>query len=138
MKALLSRKKPYNKFKNHKVKNILGAFDSKLEYKHYLLLKAKEQKGEISHLARQVRIKLGKAKECKVYYIADFVFFDNIADIWVVMDSKGVETDAFKIKLKWLLDSYSSFRFDLAFNGGVRTYYPYNEANPQLIALDKN
>ena len=138
MKVLLSRKKPYNKFKNHKVKNILGAFDSKLEYKHFLLLKAREQKGEISHLARQVRIKLGKAKECKVYYIADFVFFDNLPNIWVVMDSKGVETDAFKIKLKWLLDSYSNFRFDLAFNGGVRTYYPYNEANPDLIALDKN
>ena len=138
MKALLLRKKPYNKFKNHKVKSLLGAFDSKLEYKHYLLLKAKEQKGEISHLARQVRIKLGKAKECKVYYIADFVFFDNIAEIWVVMDSKGVETDAFKIKLKWLLDSYSNFRFDLAFNGGLRTYYPYTESNPDLIALDKN
>ena len=138
MKALLLQKKTYNKFKNHKVKNILGAFDSKLEYKHYLLLKAREQKGEISHLARQVRIKLGKAKECKVYYIADFVFFDNIANIWVVMDSKGVETDAFKIKLKWLLDSYSNFRFDLSFNGGVRTYYPYNEGNPQLIKLDKN
>lgn len=136
MKALLSRKKPYNKFKNHKVKNILGAFDSKLEYKHYLLLKTKEQKGEISHLARQVRIKLGK--DCKVYYIADFVFFDNIAEIWVVMDSKGVETDAFKIKLKWLLDSYSNFRFDLAFNGGLRTYSPYNEANPELIKTDKN
>lgn len=138
MKALLSQKKPYNKFKNHKVKNILGAFDSKLEYKHFLLLKAKEQKGEISHLARQVRIKLGKAKECKAHYIADFVFFDNLANIWVVMDSKGVETDAFKIKLKWLLDSYSNFRFDLAFNGGLRTYYPYNESNPDLIALDKN
>ena len=138
MKVLLSRKKPYNKFKNDKVKNILGAFDSKLEYKHYLLLKAKEQKGEISHLARQVRIKLGKAKECKVYYIADFVFFDNLANIWVVMDSKGVETDTFKIKLKWLLDSYSNFRFDLAFNGGLRTYYPYTENNPHLIALNKN
>ena len=138
MKALLLRKKPYNKFKNHKVKNILGAFDSKLEYKHYLLLKAKEQKGEISHLARQVRIKLGKAKECKVHYIADFVFFDNLANIWVVMDSKGVETDTFKIKLKWLLDSYSNFRFDLAFNGGLRTYYPYRENNPHLIKLDKN
>ena len=138
MKALFSPKKTYNKFKNHKIKSLLGAFDSKLEYKHYLLLKAKEQKGEISHLARQVRIKLGKAKECKVHYIADFVFFDNIADIWVVMDSKGVETDAFKIKLKWLLDSYSSFRFDLAFNGGLRTHYPYNEGNPQLIKLDRN
>ena len=66
------------------------------------------------------------------------MFFDNIAEIWVVMDSKGVETDAFKIKLKWLLDSYSGFRFDLAFNGGLRTYYPYSERNPELIKLNKN
>ena len=74
MKSRLLHKKAYNKFKNHRVKNILGNFDSKLEYKHFLLLKAKEQKGDISQLKKQVRIKLGNAKECKVYYVADFVY----------------------------------------------------------------
>ena len=48
MKMRLLHKKAYNKFKNHRVKNILGSFDSKLEYKHFLLLKAREQKGEIT------------------------------------------------------------------------------------------
>ena len=133
MKSRLLHKKTYNKFKNHRVKNILGSFDSKLEYNHYLLLKAKEQKGVISHLKRQVRIKLGNAKECKVYYIADFVFYDNIENIWVVMDSKGVATDTFKVKLKWLLDSYSSFRFDLVYNNKLESFYPYDEKNPELI-----
>ena len=132
MKSKLLHKKAYNKFKNHRVKNILGSFDSKLEYKHYLLLKAKEQKGDISHLKRQVRIKLGRSKECKVYYVADFVFYDNIDKIWVVADSKGVATDTFKVKLKWLLDSYSNFRFDLIYNNKLESYYPY-EKNPELI-----
>ena len=131
MNAKLLQKKTYNKFKNHKVKNILGSFDSKLEYKHFLLLKAREQKGEISTLKRQVRIKLGRSKECKIYYIADFVFYDNIEKIWVVMDSKGVDTDTFKVKLKWLFDSYSSFKFDLVYNNKLESFYPYDEKNPK-------
>ena len=133
MKSRLLHKKAYNKFKNHRVKNILGNFASKLEYKHFLLLKAKEQKGDISHLKRQVRIKLGKSKECKVYYIADFVYYDNIDKIWVVMDSKGKPTDTFKVKYKWVLDTYSNFRFDIAYADKLESYYPYDEKNPELI-----
>lgn len=133
MKSKLLHKKTYNKFKNHRVKNILGSFASKLEYKHFLLLKAKEQKGDISHLKKQVRIKLGKCKECKVYYVADFVFYDNINKIWVVMDSKGKPTDTFKVKYKWLLDTYSNFRFDIAYANKIESYYPYDEKNPELI-----
>ena len=133
MKSRLLHKKTYNKFKNKIVKNVFGNFASKLEYKHFLLLKAREQKGEISTLKRQVRIKLGRSKECKVYYVADFVYYDNINKIWVVMDSKGVATDTFKVKLKWLLDSYSHFRFDLVYNNKLESFYPYDEKNPELI-----
>ena len=133
MKSRLLHKKAYNKFKNHRVKNILGNFASKLEYKHYLLLKAKEQKGDISHLKKQVRIKLGRSKECKVYYIADFVYYDNIEKIWVVMDSKGKPTDTFKVKYKWILDCYSGFRFDIAYANKLESFYPYDEKNPELI-----
>ena len=133
MKSRLLHKKAYNKFKNKRVKNNLGNFASKLEYKHYLLLKAKEQKGDISHLKKQVRIKLGNAKECKVYYVADFVFYDNINQIWVVMDSKGKPTDTFKVKYKWVLDCYSGFRFDIAYANKIESFYPYDEKNPELI-----
>ena len=133
MKSRLLHKKAYNKFKNHKVKNILGSFDSKLEYKHFLLLKSREQKGDISHLKRQVRIKLGNTKECKVYYVADFVYYDNINKIWVVMDSKGKATDTFKVKYKWVLDCYSNFRFDIAYANKIESFYPYDEKNPELI-----
>ena len=133
MKSRLLHKKAYNKFKNHRVKNILGSFASKLEYKHYLLLKAREQKGEITTLKRQVRIKLGVAKECKVYYVADFVYYDNLNKIWVVMDSKGKPTDTFKVKYKWVLDTYSNFRFDIAYADKIESFYPYDEKNPELI-----
>ena len=133
MKIRLLHKKAYNKFKNKRVKNNLGNFASKLEYKHYLLLKAKEQKGEINSLKKQVRIKLGKSKECKVYYVADFVFYDNIEKIWVVMDSKGKPTDTFKVKYKWVLDTYSNFRFDIAYANKIESFYPYDEKNPELI-----
>ena len=133
MKSRLLHKKAYNKFKNKRVKNNLGNFASKLEYKHYLLLKAKEQKGEINSLKKQVRIKLGKSKECKVYYVADFVFYDNIEKIWVVMDSKGKPTDTFKVKYKWVLDTYSNFRFDIAYANKLESFYPYDEKNPELI-----
>lgn len=133
MKIRLLHKKAYNKFKNKRVKNNLGNFASKLEYKHYLLLKAKEQKGEINSLKKQVRIKLGKSKECKVYYVADFVFYDNIEKIWVVMDSKGKPTDTFKVKYKWVLDTYSNFRFDIAYANKLESFYPYDEKNPELI-----
>ena len=133
MKSRLLHKKAYNKFKNKRVKNNLGNFASKLEYKHYLLLKAKEQKGDISHLKKQVRIKLGKSKECKVYYVADFVYYDNTNKIWVVMDSKGKPTDTFKVKYKWVLDTYSNFRFDIAYANKLESYYPYDEKNPELI-----
>ena len=133
MKSRLLHKKAYNKSPNHKAKNILGSFDSKLEYKHYLLLKAKEQKGDILHLKKQVRIKLGRSKECKVYYIADFVYYDNINKIWVVMDSKGKPTDTFKVKYKWVLDCYSNFRFDIAYANKIESFYPYDEKNPELI-----
>ena len=133
MKIRLLHKKAYNKFKNKRVKNNLGNFASKLEYKHFLLLNAKEQKGDISHLKKQVRIKLGRSKECKVYYVADFVFYDNIEKIWVVMDSKGKPTDTFKVKYKWVLDTYSNFRFDIAYANKIESYYPYDEKNPELI-----
>ena len=131
MESRLLHKKAYNKFKNKRVKNNLGNFASKLEYKHFLLLKAKEQKGDISHLKKQVRIKLGNSKECKVYYVADFVFYDNINQIWVVMDSKGKPTDTFKVKYKWVLDCYSGFRFDIAYANKIESFYPYDEKNPE-------
>ena len=116
-------------YKNKKVTNNYGKLDSILEVEHYLALK--NRRGVLG-LKRQVRIKLGKSKECKVHYIADFVYYDNFKKTLVVFDSKGYQTDVFKLKLKWLLDSYSGFEFHLAYKNKIEIFKPYSEANPEL------
>lgn len=118
-----------NKYKNKKVTNKYGKFGSILEFEHYLALK--NRRGVLG-LKRQVRIKLGKSKDCKVHYIADFVYYDNFKKTLVVFDSKGYQTDVFKLKLKWLLDSYSGFEFHLAYENKIEIFKPYSENNPEL------
>ena len=49
-------------------------------------------------------IKRGRVIERPCYYIADFVYTENGAT--VVEDTKGVKTDAYKIKKKLLLERY--------------------------------
>lgn len=118
-----------SKYKNKKVTNTYGKFDSILEFEHYLALK--NRRGVLG-LKRQVRIKLGKSKDCKVHYIADFVYYDSFKKTLIVFDSKGYQTDAFKLKLKWLLDSYSGFEFHLAYKNKIEIFKPYSENNPEL------
>lgn len=117
----------FSKYKNKRVVNSLGSFDSMLEFKHYETLLLRERAGEIKSLARQVSIKLGINDKCRIAYRADFVFFDVKQGEWVVFDSKGFETDVFKLKKSWLLDSYSNFRFEIAFKSRVETLHPYNK-----------
>lgn len=119
-----------SKYKNKRVTTKDGNFASILEYQHYLALK--NRRGVLG-LKRQVRIKLGKSKDCKVHYIADFVYYDNFKKTLVVFDSKGYQTDTFKVKLKWLLDSYSGFEFHLAYKNKIEIFKPYSENNPELV-----
>lgn len=123
----------FNKYKNQKVKTSAGTFDSKLELKHYNELVLLQKAKRISYLNKQVRIKLGK--NAKVYYIADFVYFDNVKNELVIADSKGIETDTFKVKLKWLLDTYSNFRFELIKRNDKKILYPYNDTNADFKAF---
>lgn len=103
-----------SKYRNSKVKIGDLKFDSRLEANDFLFLKREQELGNIHSLARQVKIELTqnatKHKE-KVFYIADFVFFDKAQNSWIVWDSKGFPTDAYKIKKKWLLDKYRGFIF---------------------------
>lgn len=102
------------KYNNNKVKIGGLTFDSKLESEHYLILTNRLRRGEIRDLARQARIQLtlnAEKHKDKVHYIADFVFFDLALDKWVVWDSKGMPTEAYKIKRKWLLDTFCGFVF---------------------------
>ena len=118
-----------SKYKNTKIETKDGKFDSKLEYEHFIALKNRRN---VLGLKRQVRIKLGKSESCKVHYIADFVYYDTIKNITIIFDSKGFQTDVFKLKLKWLLDSYSGFEFHLAYKNKVEIFKPYSENNPEI------
>lgn len=113
------------KYRNSKVRIGSLTFDSKLESEHYMLLKNRLIRGEIRDLARQVKIELtqnaDKHKD-KVHYVADFVFFDLELNQWIVWDSKGMPTDAYKIKRKWLLDVYCGFEFIEVTRGGEKKY----------------
>lgn len=126
----------FNKYKNQKVKTSVGTFDSKLELKHYNELVLREKAKQINQLKRQVRIKLGK--NAKVHYVADFVFFDLSLGEWVIVDSKGFQTEAFKLKLKWLLDTYSNFRFELWKNKNREVFYPFDENNADFYEFIRN
>lgn len=121
------RNRAYSKFGNVKINTPSGVFDSRLEYKEFLDLNLLEKAGKISNLQRQVRIKLGRSEKCKVHYIADFVYFDNEKSVWVIHDTKGFETPEFKLKLKWLLDTYTSFIFRVSFKCEIKEYLPFNE-----------
>lgn len=104
------------------------AFDSKKEASRYAELCLLEKAGKIRKLRRQVKYvlipaqyeeyervseKTGKKlknghklleRECA--YIADFVYFDCALDCEIVEDTKGVRTEAYKIKRKLLLQKF--------------------------------
>lgn len=90
-----------------------------------MILTNRLKRGEITDLARQVKIELTQNAEKhkdKVHYIADFVFFDKNLNQWIVWDSKGMPTDAYKIKRKWLLDAYCGFGFIEVTRGGEKKF----------------
>ena len=95
-------------------------FDSKHEAEIYIQLRQKEKLGLIHDLQLQVEFelipaqrapstftkrgkeKLGKVKERKCSYYADFCYKDA-DDNWRVLDAKGVRTESYKIKKKLML-----------------------------------
>lgn len=117
----------YSKYRNRKVVNRFGEFDSKHEYERFLILRELEATGYISGLKRQVEYilipdqyaestetfkkgpnkglkKPGRLLERKCSYIADFVYSE--AGETVVEDAKGFRTPDYIIKRKLLLFVY--------------------------------
>ena len=79
-------------------------FDSKAEFIRWCELRLLERAGKISDLQRQVKYELiPKQKgERACTYLADFVYKDSDGNT-VVEDTKGVRTDAYRIKRKLML-----------------------------------
>lgn len=81
-------------------------FDSKREAARWVLLKAREKDGEITDLRRQVRFPLyapavGQGAWVQVSeYKADFTY--QVAGVFTVEDAKGLRTQMYALKAKWL------------------------------------
>lgn len=116
-----------SKYGSHKVTINGITFDSRKEAVRYQELKLLERAGKISDLRLQVKFRLipeqrelnneiyakGKKKGCfkpgklierECSYIADFVYAQN--GNYVVEDTKGFRTEAYKIKRKLMLYNY--------------------------------
>lgn len=99
-----------SKYYNQKITVDGITFDSKKEYRRYRELCLMERAGEIDNLERQVKFELiptqkknGKVVERACSYVADFVYNENGEQ--VVEDTKGIRTEAYKIKrkmMRWL------------------------------------
>lgn len=98
------------KYHNKKIKTEDGTFDSKFEYEEWCRLKLLERGGIISNLMRQVpyilistiRTTAGTLKQ--ITYYADFVYEEN--GIVCMVDTKGFETEIYKIKKRLLINQY--------------------------------
>lgn len=81
-------------------------FDSIKEKNRYIELKLLERAGLIKNLKLQYEFELqpafilNKKKIRKISYIADFYYFDNELNDYIVEDTKGMRTDVYKIKKK--------------------------------------
>lgn len=106
-----------NKYNNKKLENIDGKFDSKREYQEWLRLKLLEKAGLISRLERQKEFQLIPTIRTetetlrRTSYFADFFYFDNNKNVWVVNDTKGYKTDVYQIKKKLMVWLYPNIVF---------------------------
>ena len=105
------------KYHNTKIKTPDGTFDSKKEYAEWKKLKLLEQAGIISNLERQKEFQLiptistteGTLRRCS--YFADFFYFDKTLNCWAVRDTKGFQTETYKLKKRLMLWLYPEIVF---------------------------
>lgn len=99
-----------NKYRNTKINAPDGTFDSKYEYEEWCRLKLLERAGIIKNLRRQVQFSLIPTIRTTeetlrgISYFADFVYEEN--GVMHIVDTKGFETDAYKIKKRLLINQY--------------------------------
>lgn len=95
-----------NKYKNKKVIYNGIKFDSIKEKNRYMQLLYLEKAGLIKDIKLQYEFELqpaftlNKKKIRKITYIADFYYYDNNLNDYVVEDAKGIRTDVYKLKKK--------------------------------------
>lgn len=93
-------------------------FKSQWESEFYSQLKLREQAGEIVEMKRQTTWVLQEGfrdihgKHWRpISYVDDFSFLEVDTGKFVVVDTKGFETEAFRIKLKLFIKRYPGIEF---------------------------
>lgn len=115
-RSFFKRKNKYRAIKTM-ADNIM--FDSKLEAGHYEDLKLLQSAGEISDLELQHDFVINVNGKQICIYVADFFYYDKKEKRFVISDSKGVETDVFKLKKKLVLALYPEHIFETRTKGKV-------------------
>jgi hypothetical protein len=106
-----------NKYRNVPVTLDNYRFDSKAEAARYCELKLLERAKEISDLTVHPRFPLEVNGERICIYEADFSFREN--GKLIVVDTKGYETDVFKIKAKLFRALHPDLDFRVEASGRV-------------------
>lgn len=91
---------PRNKYSAQRTTVDGRTFASKKEARRYGQLKLREAAGEIRDLLLQVRFPLEVNGVLVCTYVADFVYLEASDWALVVEDTKGVRTDAYRLKAK--------------------------------------
>lgn len=100
-------------------------FDSQVEGAHYLVLRAREEAGEITDLSIHPKFVILDAFRAngKLYkattYTADFSYREN--GRLVVVDVKGMVTRDFVLRAKLFMSKYPLYRFVIVQHGEERT-----------------
>ncbi len=102
------KKSKYNA-KRVRVDGIL--FDSQKEADYYCSLKLLYRAGAITGFCRQARFILNESDEA-IEYVCDFIVFHNDGTFEVV-DTKGIETDTFRLKHKLFKEKYSGLELKI-------------------------
>lgn len=96
----------YSKYGNRKTTTSDGITHASIkEASRWSELLLMQRAGYIQDLDRQVKYELIPKQEGEraCYYVADFVYKDTITGETIVEDTKGFETDVYKIKRKLML-----------------------------------
>lgn len=108
--------KPKKKSKYNAKKTVVDGitFDSKKEAEYYIGLKALVRAGEIKGFARQCKFVVteGDEETKATEYLADFIVIHN-DDKAEIIDTKGVQTAVFKLKMKCFREKYPNLRVKL-------------------------
>lgn len=109
----------YQKYGNKSIVVNGIKFQSKLESERYEQLMLLERAGEISGLKLQFGLQINPpwtnpytgAKLKGSMYYADFFYIDNRNNKMIIEDTKGVETDVFRLKWNLVQSLYPQYEF---------------------------